>query len=448
MRQIEASESHIDANRSPWLDGAPPQREPTPLRGDTSADIAIIGGGFTGISTAYYLSARFPDKRIVVLEARTLANGASGRNGGMMLNWINGVDCKDPEGTQRVFAATHAGIDGIEAVIREHKLSVRYNRAGCLEVCTDAKRAEQAHARAEKLASWGIPVRYLHGAELDGRLRLNGAKGAVLDPTAGQLNGVDLIRGMRDVIEARGVVIHEETPVVSVREGSTVEVVTRSGTVRARAVVLGTNGYTPRLGYFKSSVFPLHSHMIATEPLSAEAWARIGWTDIAGFSDDLDRIAYGSLTPGGSLVFGGGSNAAYNYLYGNKTAYPGSPDSAEASFKAIRDRLSAYLPDSMNLKISHRWTGTLGITMARVCSMGVRGADKNIYYALGYSGHGVTLANLAGRVLCDLYSDHHEPWRDLPFYQRNMAYIPPEPFRWVGYQLFTRLTGRSPRKVE
>ena len=167
MRQIEASESHIDANRSPWLDGAPPQREPTPLRGDTTADVAIIGGGFTGVSTAYYLSARFPDKRIVLLEARTLANGASGRNGGMMLNWINGVDCKDPEGTQRVFAATHAGIDGIEAVIREHKLAVRYNRAGCLEVCTDAKRAEQAHARAEKLASWGIPVRYLQGAELD-----------------------------------------------------------------------------------------------------------------------------------------------------------------------------------------------------------------------------------------------------------------------------------------
>lgn len=446
MKQLAALD--IDMNRSVWLDGAPDAPPARTLPGDTAADVAIIGGGFTGVSTAYYLSERYPDKRIVLLEARTLANGASGRNGGMMLNWINGVDSKDAEGTQRVFAATRGGIDAIEAIIRKHDLPVRYNRDGCLEICTDSKRSEYAHARAEKLASWGIPVRYLAGAELDARLRLQGATGAVLDPTAGQLNGVDLIRGLRGVLEARGVEIYENSPVLSVKEGATIELTTPSGTVRAKAIVLGTNGYTPKLGYFKSSVFPLHSHMIATEPLSAEAWSRIGWTDIAGFSDDLDRIAYASLTPGGSVVFGGGSNAAYAYLYGNRTSYPGSPESAEASFKAVRDRLSAYLPDSMNLKISHRWTGTLGITMSRVCTMGVRGEHKNVYHALGYSGHGVTLANLAGKVLCDLYSDNHDPWRALPFYQRSMAYIPPEPFRWVGYQLFTRITGRSPRKVE
>ncbi|MSP56159.1 MAG: FAD-dependent oxidoreductase [Myxococcales bacterium] len=443
-----AIDLNIDANRSPWLDGAPEPAAARTLPGDVTADVAIIGGGFTGVSTAYHLSERFPDKKIVLLEARQLANGASGRNGGMMLNWINGVDCKDPEGTQRVFKATRGGIDLIEQIIKKHSLKVRYNRDGCLEVCTDNQRAEHAHARAEKLASWGIPVRYLGGEAFRERLTLQGGVGGILDPTAGQLNGVDLIRGMRGVLESRGVEIYEHTPVLSISEGAACSVVTPSGTVRARAIVLGTNGYTPKLGYFKNNVFPLHSHMIATEPLSPEAWARIGWKNIAGFSDDLDRIAYGSLTPSGSLLFGGGSNAAYNYLYGNKTAYPGTPNSAEASFQAIRERLGAYLPDALNLKISHRWTGTLGITMARVCSMGVRGEHKNVYYAVGYSGHGVTLANLAGQVLCDLYSDNHEPWQKLPFYQRNMAYIPPEPLRWVGYQLFTRLTGRSPRKVE
>ena len=446
MRVLEALD--IDPNRSMWLDGAPEAPPVRRLQGDVKADVAIIGGGFTGMSTAYYLSERFPDRRIILLEARTLANGASGRNGGMMLNWINGVDTSEPERTQRVFKATSAGIDAIEAIIRKHSLNVRYNRDGCLEICTEQKRAEAAHKRAEKLASWGIPVQYLGGADLDARLKLRGATGAILDPTAGQLNGVDLLRGMRGVVEARGVEIYEETPVSSVKEGATIELQTPGGVVRAKAIVLGTNGYTPRLGYFRSSVFPLHSHMIATEPIPMEEWAKIGWTSAGGFSDDLDRIAYGSLTPSGSLVFGGGSNAAYNYLYGNKTSYPGSPESAEASFVAIRDRLSAYLPASAPLKIARRWTGTLGITMARVCSMGVRGQHKNVYYALGYSGHGVTLANMAGQVLNDLYSDNHEPWRALPFYQRSMAYIPPEPFRWVGYQFFTRITGRSPRKVE
>ncbi len=443
------SERDIDANRAPWLDGAPEAPAPRSLPGGVhNADVAVIGGGFTGVSTAYHLSKRFPDKRIVLLEARTLANGASGRNGGMMLNWINGVDSRDPEGTQRVYKATCGGIDRIESIIKNHSLNVRYNRQGCFEMCTTNERAEAAHARAEKLHSWGIPVKYLDGNALKTHLGLTGVVGGVLDPSAGQLNGVDLIRGMRGVIEAAGVQVYENSPVIAVKEGATVELQTRTGTVRAGAIVLGTNGYTPKLGYFGNQVFPLHSHMIATEPLSPEAWAKIGWTNAAGFSDDLDRIAYGSLTASGSLVFGGGSNAAYDYLYGNKTAYPGSPDTAMAAFKAVRQRLAAYLPDTMNLKISHRWTGTLGITMARVCSMGVRGANRNIYYALGYSGHGVTLANLAGKVLTDLYSDNHEPWAKLPFYQRNMAYIPPEPFRWVGYQLFTRLTGRSPRKVE
>jgi glycine/D-amino acid oxidase-like deaminating enzyme len=236
--------------------------------------------------------------------------------------------------------------------------------------------------------------------------------------------------------------------VLSVQEGSTILLATPRGVVRAKAIVLGTNGYTPRLGYFKSSIFPLHSHMIATEPASAERWKQMGWGPVTGFSDDLDRIAYGGLTPEGSLVFGGGSNAAYDYLFGNQAVYPGGPEAAKRAFDAVQTRMNGYLPEAAGLRISHRWTGTLGITLSRVCSMGVRGTHRNVYYALGYSGHGVTLANLAGRVLCDLYSDNPEPWRDQPFFQRRMGYIPPEPFRWVGYQLFTRITGKSPRRVE
>ena len=98
------------------------------------------------------------------------------------------------------------------------------------------------------------------------------------------------------------------------------------------------------------------------------------------------------------------------------------------------------------LAIAHRWTGTLGITLSRNCTMGVRGEHKNVYYALGYSGHGVTLANLAGRVLCDVYAGDDTKWRDLPFYEHRLAWIPPDPFRWAGYHLYTSLTGRSPRR--
>jgi glycine/D-amino acid oxidase-like deaminating enzyme len=110
--------------------------------------------------------------------------------------------------------------------------------------------------------------------------------------------------------------------------------------------------------------------------------------------------------------------------------------------------LLKYFPACRDVRIEHRWTGTLGITLNRVCTMGVGGEHHNVLYGYGYSGHGVVLANLAGRVLADLYDDHHEPWRDLPFYQRQPPWMPPEPLRWVGYQVFTRLTGRSPRRNE
>jgi glycine/D-amino acid oxidase-like deaminating enzyme len=435
----------VDTNASLWAARAPRIAPFPALRGDTTADVAVIGGGFTGMSTAYHLCRRFPDKRVVLLEAKGLANGASGRNGGLMLNWVHSVETEEAA-ARRVFEVTRAGIDGIVEIVREHGLDVDYRRDGSLELCTDARGAEAAHARAEALASWGIPVRYLPGAELSARMRAEGVVGAVLDPTAGQINGVALVRGMARVVAAAGGVIHEQTPVVGIDEGREITLTTPEGSVRAQAMVLATNAYTPQLGYFRGGVFALHSHVLATEPLSPEARERLGWTAGAGFSDDRDRISYGSMTSAGEIVFGGGSNAAYAYLYGNRASYPGTPASAERSFAAIRARLADYLPGSAEVGIAHRWTGTLAITMSRVCSMGVMGEHRNVYYALGYSGHGVTLANLAGRVLCDIYSGDDERWRDLPFYMRPLGGVPPEPLRWIGYQLYTRLTGRSPRR--
>jgi glycine/D-amino acid oxidase-like deaminating enzyme len=290
-----------------------------------------------------------------------------------------------------------------------------------------------------------LPIQFLRGATLNDKLRAQGAVGATFDPTTGRLHGLDLLHGLRDVLVARGVAIHEDSPVVRIDEGREHVVTTANGSVRAPALVIATNGYTPSLGYFRGGILPLHSHCIATEPVDLERWKSMGWGDFAAFSDDLDRIAYASLSEDGRLLFGGGGNGAYSYYFGGRTQTPTTP---ERQFEFVKGILARYFPEAKDLRIAHRWTGTLGVTMSRVCSMGVRGAHKNVFYALGYSGHGVVLANLAGRVLADLYSDHHEPWRDLPFYQAPVGGIPPEPFRWVGYQAFTRLTGRSPRRYE
>jgi glycine/D-amino acid oxidase-like deaminating enzyme len=433
----------FDDNTAVWLHGAAPDEPAPPLARDLEVDVAIIGGGFTGVSAALHLSRRFPARGVALLEARRLGNGASGRNGGLVLNGITARDL-DPDAAAREHALTRGAIDALEALIRDRGLAVRFRRTGCLHLSTTPRAAEEAHARVEQLAPRGVPLRFLRGAELDGVLRARGACGAVLDPTEGVLNGVDLIRALRPLLVAQGVQIFESTPVSRVREGATVELAAPGGTVRARAIVLATGGYTPRLGYFGTGLLPVISHVIATDPVPPELLARTGLGRIAGFFDDRPRLAYASVDTDGRVIFGGGTTAAYGYRFGNATAYAARPGDAAA--RALRRSLLAYLPELAGVPIRHRWSGPLDLTLPRHCAIGVTGAHRNVYYALGYSGHGITLANLAGRVLADLYAGDHDPWRDCAFYMKRPAGIPPEPMRWIGYHLYTRLTGASPWK--
>jgi gamma-glutamylputrescine oxidase len=435
----------IDENRSLWVHLAGEYPPGPPLSGSITADLAIIGGGFTGTSTAYYFSRRYPEKRVVLLEASSLANGASGRNGGLMLNWVSGVSHTGPELTRRIYDVTFGGIDAIEQVIQRHDLPVKYRRDGTVTLYTDAIRAESAHADAEFHQSLGIPSQFLDSAALKKTMDFHGVHGALMEPGTGQINGAQLVRSLRPVLIEQGVEIYERTPVLKIEDGSTITLTTPQGEVKAKAIVLATNGYTGKLGLFRDALFPLHSHVFATAPLTQEQLDRQGWHALAGYGDDLDRISYSSLTTEGHIVFGGGSNQSYAYPFGNRTVYPGLPDSARKSYAKIEQTFHNYLPDSASLPIAYRWTGTLGITLNRIPLMGVRGEDRNIYYAIGYSGHGVVLANVAGQVLTDAYSGDDERWRGLPFYQNTYVPIPPEPFRSIGYQLFTRLTGKSPR---
>lgn len=431
----------FDDNRAVWTIGARADQPSAPLARDLTVDVAIIGGGFTGVSTAFHLSRRFPDRRVALLEARRLGNGASGRNGGLMLNLVT-AGGRTIDDVVREHALTRAAVDDLEALIRDHQLAVRYRRDGCLRLLTSQRAAEAAHAEVEALAARGVPLRFLGQGELAGVLRARGTFGAVLDPTEGLLNGVDLIRAMRPLLVGQGVDIFEGTPVTRVREGKVIELEARGGTVRAGAVVLATNGYTPRLGYFRTGILPVISHMVATDRLPDDVVRETGFGTLAGFSDDLPRLAFGGIDVDGRLVFGGGSNAAYGYRFGNATAFDASADDAGA--RAVRRRMRDYFDALANVPITHRWSGPLGLTLSRHCAMGVMGQHQNVYYALGYSGHGVVLANLAGRVLADLYAGNHDPWRPHAFYMARPSGIPPEPLRWIGYQAYTRLTGRSP----
>ena len=423
-----------------WAAESEAPRANPKLVGRIASDVAIVGGGFTGVSTAWHLRRRRPELGIVLLEAAVLGHGASGRNGGQVLNWVNGVTPETPEAALRIHGATRAGIDLAEELSTRYAPPGTFRRQGALEVYTDARRAEAAAARVEALRAVGIPAEFLPASALG----VAGARGAVLDPLAGRLNGFALLQALRPALVADGVVVHEHTPVRRVRGGAEIVLETPEGEVRARALVLATNAWTPALGFFRRGLLPLHSHVVATPPLPDERWDRLGWGRWDGFTDDLDRIAYACRTPRGRLLFGGGGNAAYAYRFGGAPLAPARQGDRAERF--LRSALLRYFPALADVPLAHRWAGTLALTLDRVCSMGVSGAHRNVYHALGYSGHGVALALLAGRVLADLHDGNHESWRELPFYQKRLLPFPPEPLRWLGYQAYTRLTGRSPRR--
>ena len=430
----------FDDSPAVWVAESEPPRPSAKLAARVATEVAIVGGGLTGVSTAWHLRRRHPDLGILLLEAGVLGRGASGRNGGQVLNGVNGVDPEAPDAVRRIHAATRAGIDLAEELSARYAPPGTFRRQGCLQVYTSVRRAEAAQARSARLRAAGVPTEFVPAREL----AMRGAYGAILDPLAGRLNAFALLQAMRPALAAEGVVVHEHTPVQRVRLGGEIALETPEGEVRARALVLATGAETPALGFFRRGILRLHSHVLATAPLAEERWAHLGWGRWDGFSDDFDRTAYACRTPGGRLLFGGGGNPAYAYrLGGAPVAALRSGDRPE---RFLRAAMTRYFPALADVAVDHRWAGTLDLTLDRVCSMGVGGAHRNVYHALGYSGHGLALALLAGRVLADLYDGNHEAWRDQPFYQKRLLPFPPEPLRWLGYQAYTRLTGRSPRR--
>jgi glycine/D-amino acid oxidase-like deaminating enzyme len=160
-----------------------------------------------------------------------------------------------------------------------------------------------------------------------------------------------------------------------------------------------------------------------------------------GFSDDRLRRFYCSLTSQGRLVCGGGSNPAYLYRFGGRA--DGAATHHDGGYAAIQRQLAAYVDGAEKLSPFRKWSGALALTMSRVCSIGVRGEAKNVYYGLGYSGYGVVLSNLAGRVISDLYHGDHEQWKALPFHNRRLEWVPPEPM--LGNQHLFDVLRRLPR---
>ena len=431
-----------------WWDGLPgtiSRRDP--LDGDAEVDVAIVGGGLTGLWTAYYLSEADPDLRIAVLERDIAGFGASGRNGGWCSALFSVSDAKldkrcGPGSGRAQRLAMQATVGEVGRVVAAEKIDCGFHHGGTVVLARtpaqlDRLAAEVGEARARGIVEDDLSL--LSSAEARERVGATGVLGGTFTPHCAAVDPARLVRGLADVVERRGVKIHEQTPVVGLAPG--VATTTR-GTVRARTVVRATEGYTRTLVGHERDVIPVYSLMIATEPLGDSFWAEHGLADRETFADERHLVIYGQRTEDGRMAFGG-RGAPYHFGSTIRPAY----DRDDLVHEALRRTLVELFPALSGAAVTHRWGGPLGITRDWFSSVGMDPTTR-MAWAGGYVGDGLSTTNLAGRTLRDLIIGERSDLCALPWVNHRSRKWEPEPFRYVGINAGLRLAGSADRAEE
>jgi glycine/D-amino acid oxidase-like deaminating enzyme len=392
--------------------------------------VAIVGAGFTGLWTAYYLSLLDPGLRIAVVEREIAGFGASGRNGG----WCSALFPASLARVARLYSrdAAHAlhtelrhSVDEVGRAAAAEGLDVHFAKGGTLTLATGP--AQLARLRDEVAAEdpWAAhePSRWLSADEAAERLRSPGVLGAVLDPDCAALHPGRLVRGLARVVERRGVRLYEHTPVRTIRRGV---LDTPRGRLRAGIVVRATEAFTSELPGQRRLLAPIYSLVIATEPLPAAFWDAVGWRGRETVTDGRRLLVYAQRTADDRIVFGG-RGAPYHAGSRIKPGYDQDP----AVFAALERALHALLPGTADARITHRWGGPLGVSRDWFPSVGLDRAT-GLAWAGGYVGDGVATANLAGRTLADLITGQDTALTRLPWVGHQWRRWEPEPLRWLG----------------
>ncbi len=396
-----------------------------------TADVAVVGGGFTGLWTAHYLAEADPSLRIVVLEAETVGFGASGRNGG----WCSALfpssldalaTLSDRSAAIRQDAAMRDSVTEVARVAEDLGIDAHVAVGGTIVLARSAAQEVRARAEVEHARKWGVPdtqLRWLDESEARAVLDAEGTLGATYTPDCAALHPLRLARGLADSLVRRSVAVHEHSRVTELLPG---RAVTPNGTVRAGTIVRATEGYTARLPGHRRAVAPIYSLVIATEPLSPRLWERIGLRRRETFSDHRHLIIYGQRTADDRLVFGG---RGAPYHFGSRVS-PGF-DRDERVFARLRATLVELFPVLDDTRITHAWGGPLGVPRDWCASVGLD-AGTRIGWAGGYVGDGVSTTNLAGRTLRDLVLDRDTDLTTLPWVGHRSREWEPEPLRWLG----------------
>jgi gamma-glutamylputrescine oxidase len=419
----------LDANSSYWARSQPPQNPA--LAQDLSVDVAVLGGGLTGLSAAYFIRQVSAQKSVAVLEARGCGNGASGRNGAMVLTMtadrymnFSAAPALDKE----IYDLTVGNIRFLSSLSAAAGIDCELETPGALQVFTGAQDTKAAAQYVRQARTLGMPVEYWNARQVMGALGTDVYEGGFFDPNGGHVHPMKLVHAFKSAAESAGARVYENTEVISVEEGRELVLHTGEGrVVRAKSLVLATNAFTPNLGFLRNSVVPLRESIAMTRPFSEQELAAIGWRSRMSFNDSRTEVFFLGLTRDGRIHIGGG---APRYQFNNGSGGAG----AALPVSELQRELVRIYPRLAGTGFENHWDGVVDWSLDASPSVGTTGKHGNVHYGIGYSGHGVNLTSIFGRIIADLEAGRSDAWQRYPFVNAGLYYVPNEPFRWLAVE--------------
>lgn len=408
------------------------------LPGDRAFDVAIIGGGLTGLWSAYYLLKRSPGLRIAILEKHIAGFGASGRNGGWCsalfpssvstLERRHGLD-----GALAMRRAMIATVDEVGRASSTEGIDCDFAQGGTLLFARSKPQLSRARAEVAEAKHYGVDRAEWAGDRTSPTRTL----ATVLDPSCARLNPAKLVRGLASVVESLGATIYEHTEVLSWEPH---RVTTPHGVATADTIVVATEGFGATFAQTHRRVLPLYSLMIATEPLPDSFWDEIGIAHGHTFADFRHLLIYGQRTADNRFAFGG-RGARYHWGSSIRPAY----DRVPKVFEHLRRALVELFPQAVDAEVTHRWGGPIGVPRDWHASVNFDAAS-GVAWAGGYVGDGLSTTNLAGRTIADLITGHDSDLTELPWVNHRSRNWEPEPLRFLGANLGLAAMGIADRE--
>jgi glycine/D-amino acid oxidase-like deaminating enzyme len=396
-----------------------------PLQGDLKVDIAIIGGGFTGLSTAYNLRKEAPGLSVAVLEAEVVGFGASGRNGGFSMT-LFGLEPSvtkflfDHQRTIEAHRYMERAVDYVDELVKEHNLQSEYWFPGFLRAATTPGYVKRIQHDLELLTSKGITgITWIEAPEIRNEVNSPRFLGGWWEPRSGLLNPAKHVRELKRIAVQFGAKVYEDTPVLEIQRDTDFILTTRQGKITAKKVIFATNAYSHLIPQLKRKQVPAFTHMIVTEPLSQAQLEPIGWKNRQGVEDARNLVHYFRLTSDNRITIGGSD---VSLAYGGDMEH----DLNAQTFTTLEQDMLWLFPHLKGIHITHRWGGPVSVPIQMAPAIGFLG-DERAIYSLGCVGHGVSMTHLNGRTLADLAMERKTDLTDVWFVNRHMIPWPPEP---------------------